>query len=293
MQLKMSPTQHNTTANTTSIQQPQQQQYYQQRPDVMLMTTGHKLSSQQAASIVAPTMATACRMILPSSQTQTRFYTTSNNTASTAPLATYHIVSSASANSSPTHHQSIRHYIVPQMPPPPTQSNLIASTVSSATSMSSTSAPVTQHFMAVPSSMLRFHQNTPQTSIQQQQQCSGVTGVNTTSNININPLALPVSGSATVYFPILTPAAANSQGPQPLVKYHTIQMPHKRNHTLSLVQQTDLEDNHEIDATLFPPPPPPAYQTATVHGKLLRFSYFWNHFYYDFLKRAGLYQKLE
>ncbi|KAI8123853.1 hypothetical protein FF38_12351 [Lucilia cuprina] len=265
MQLKMSPTMTvsgGSNTNTTPIQP--QQQYYQQRPDVMLMTTGHKLSSQQPA-----TMATACRMVLPPSiplsQVQ-RFYT---NT--TPAMATYHIVSSASANSSPTHHQTIRHYIVPQLPPPPPTS--------------STSASGTQHFMAVPSSMLRFHQTSPQTSIQQQhqqqqqqQQCAG----NVTSNININPLALPVSGSATVYFPIVTPAAVapnttlsgSSSGPssQPLVKYHTIQMPHKRQHGLTLLQQTDLHDNQvinaveDVDCTLFPPPPPPAYQTATVHG---------------------------
>ncbi|XP_065366953.1 uncharacterized protein LOC135959806 [Calliphora vicina] len=252
MQLKMSPTMtvSGSATNATPVQQQQQQQYYQQRPDVMLMTTGHKLSSQQPA-----TMATACRMVLPPSippsQAQ-RFYT------NTAPaMATYHIVSSASANSSPTHQQSIRHYIVPQLPPPPTSS--------------STSASATQHFMAVPSSMLRFHQTSPQTSTQHQQSAG-----NTTSNININPLALPVSGSATVYFPIVTPAAASQNttlgATQPLVKYHTIQMPHKRQHNLSLLQQTDLHDNQlinaaeDVDCTLFPPPPPPAYQTATVHG---------------------------
>uniref|UniRef100_A0A1I8Q811 Potassium channel domain-containing protein n=1 Tax=Stomoxys calcitrans TaxID=35570 RepID=A0A1I8Q811_STOCA len=260
MQLKMSP----TMGVTTGQQQQQQQQYYQQRPDVMLMTTGHKLSSTGGTG-------TNCRLVLPPPNSSAagaaitatpRYYS--------PPMATYHIVSSASANSSPTHQQAIRHYIIPP-----------------------TSVPVsggggTHHFMAVPTNMLRFQTSAIATG------GLGAGAGGTTSNLSINPLA---SGSTTtVYFPIVTPAAmaqnplalsagttgqatttilaaasslassaATTSMQQPLVKYHTIQMPHRRKQSLSVANGEGTEGSaREDDETL--PPPPPAYQTATIHG---------------------------
>lgn len=257
MQLKMSPGQQQQ-------QQQPAQQYYQQRPDVMLMTTGHKLSS---------TPATTCRLVMPNSSAVGVHSTAGAITASppryySPPMATYHIVSSASANSSPTHQQAIRHYIIPPGQVP--------------------SNPGTHHFMAVPSNLLRF-----QTSAIHCGSGGIGGGGNVTSNLSINPLA---SGSTTtVYFPIVTPApaaaaaAAVTQNPlalsgsaaanaatilgttsstsSPLVKYHTIQMPHRRRQSLTQANgeapdETGREDDDEVL-----PPPPPAYQTATVHGK--------------------------
>lgn len=253
MQLKMSPGQQQQQLQPA-------QQYYQQRPDVMLMTTGHKLSS---------TPATTCRLVMPNSSAVGVHSTAGAITASppryySPPMATYHIVSSASANSSPTHQQAIRHYIIPPGQVP--------------------SNPGTHHFMAVPSNLLRFQTSAIHCG------SGGIGGGNVTSNLSINPLA---SGSTTtVYFPIVTPAAAaaavtqnplalsgsaaanaatilgtTSSTSSPLVKYHTIQMPHRRRQSLTQANgeapdETGREDDDEVL-----PPPPPAYQTATVHGK--------------------------
>ncbi|XP_061396769.1 uncharacterized protein LOC133332385, partial [Musca vetustissima] len=272
MQLKMSPAMAGTITSQQQQQlQPQQQPtYYQQRPDVMLMapTTGHKLSSPGSSN---------CRLLIPNTSTSAGVVGPTPRYYAPPPMATYHIVSSSSANSSPTHQQSIRHYIIP-----PTAVG------------GPTSATATQHFMAVPSNMLRF-----QTSAVY---CAGANGGGT-SNLSINPLA---SGSTTtVYFPIVTPvggggaqnplalSATGAQatpgtvttnatttnntflgtitggGPLPtMLKYHTIQMPHRRKQCLTLANGPnsggDSAASQESNEML--PPPPPAYQTATVHG---------------------------
>uniref|UniRef100_A0A1I8MIS9 Potassium channel domain-containing protein n=1 Tax=Musca domestica TaxID=7370 RepID=A0A1I8MIS9_MUSDO len=193
MQLKMSPAMGGTI--TGQQQQAQHQQlsqqhpaYYQQRPDVMLMasTTGHKLSSPGSGN---------CRLLMPNTSAAGVGGTTPRYFA--PPMATYHIVSSTSNNSSPTHQQSIRHYIIPPPGPPGNPATLSGA----------------QHFMAVPTNMLRF-----QTSAVH---CGGGAGVGTNSggvgssggaaNLSINPLA---SGSTTtVYFPIVTPVGSGAQNP--------------------------------------------------------------------------------
>ncbi|XP_075167411.1 uncharacterized protein LOC142239505 [Haematobia irritans] len=280
MQLKMSPTLGITTGQQQQ-QQHQQQQYYQQRPDVMLMTTGNKLSSMAASG-------TSCRLVIPNSSSgpgitnipaTPRYYS--------PPMATYHIVSSASANSSPTHQQAIRHYIIPPSATLQTSSGPVSS------------GGTHHHFMAVPTNMLRF-----QTSAIH---CGpAIAGGMTTSNLSINPLAS--GSTTTVYFPIVTPAGAVGQNPlalsgnansainattstsntntnttttslasslalttsvqQPLVKYHTIQMPHRRKQSLTLASGGEEEgpDGSAREDEEMLPPPPPAYQTATIHG---------------------------
>ncbi|XP_073813866.1 uncharacterized protein [Musca autumnalis] len=277
MQLKMSPIMGGSITN-----QQQQPSYYQQRPDVMLMATaGHKMAS--------PSNSSNCRLLISNTSAAGVGGTLPTPRYFAPPMATYHIVSSTSANSSPTHQQSIRHYIIPQatLPPGP------------------------QHFMAVPSNMLRFQTSAvhcggaggPGNTHGSISGGGGTTTVGVNSNLSINPLA---SGSTTtVYIPFVTPvgggggaqnplsAAAATAGAtnttssmatnsnllgtmsgalQPMVKYHTIQMPHRRKQSLTLANGPNstatetTESSAEQEQNEILPPPPPAYQTATVHG---------------------------